>query len=67
MTPEGQKLIDEATEAVGVQASAAVLINSLAAFIRNNVNDPATLLAKADELDASTNALAAALAANPQP
>lgn len=67
MSPEGQKLIDEATEAIGVQASAAVLIGSLAQFIRDHADDPVALNAKADELDASTNALAAAVAANPGP
>lgn len=67
MSPEGQKLIDEATEAIGVQASAAVLIGSLAQFIRDNANDPVALQAKADELDASSTALANAIAANPAP
>ena len=64
MSPEGQKLIDEATEAVTVQASAAVLINTLAQFIRDNANDPAALLAKANELDASSTALQDAIVAN---
>jgi hypothetical protein len=64
MSPEGQKLIDEATEAITVQASAAVLITTLADFIRANANDPVALLAKADELDASSNALQAAIVAN---
>ena len=67
MSPEGQKLIDEATEAVGVQSSAKVLIEGLAQFIRDNADDPVALNAKADELDASSNALAAAVAANPGP
>ena len=64
MSPEGQKLIDEATEAVTVQASAAVLINTLAQFIRDNADDPAALLAKANELDASSTALQDAIVAN---
>lgn len=64
MTPEGQRLIDEATEAVTVQSAAASLITNLAQFIRDNANDPAALTAKADELDASSNALQAAIVAN---
>ena len=67
MSPEGQRLIDEVTEATTVQASAAALITTLAQFIRDNKDDPAALAAKADELDASSNALQAAVEANTAP
>lgn len=47
-----------------VIASAATAFSTLAQEIRDNANDPAAIQAIADEVDANTNALAAAVAAN---
>lgn len=44
--------------------SAVSLLGTLAQEIRDNATDPAALAALADELDAQTNALAAAVVAN---
>lgn len=67
MTPELQKLLDEATETVGAADSAVVLVNGLGQYIRDNANDPAALLAKADELDQAQARIKAAVDANPVP
>jgi len=64
ISPEGQKVLDEMSESVTVQASAGVLISSLAQFLRDNADDKAAILAKADELDGSNAALQAAIVAN---
>lgn len=67
MSPELQKLLDEATETVGAADSAVVLIGGLGQYIRDNANDPAALLAKADELDQAQARIKAAVDANPVP
>jgi hypothetical protein len=67
MAGEVQRLGDEVQEAKGVMASAAALIEGLAQFIRDNLNNPAALKQYADDLDASSNTLGAAVAANPLP
>ena len=65
--PELGTLTTEVSETVGTMQSAVVLINGLAQQIRDNVSDPAALLALANSLDSETNALAAAVAANAPP
>lgn len=47
--------------------SAVVLLNQLAQLVRDNAADPVALAALADELDAKTAALAAAVAADAVP
>jgi len=64
MSAELDRLTTEVSEATTVQQSAITLLNSLAQQIRDNANDPAKLNALADELDGSSNALAAAVEAN---
>lgn len=58
------RLTTEVNENTAVIDSAVTLINGLAQQIRDAVDDPAKLNALADELDAKSNALAAAVAAN---
>jgi outer membrane murein-binding lipoprotein Lpp len=64
MTPELQRLQTEVSEMKTVNQSAIALIGGLADQIRALKDDPAALASLADELDASTNALAAAVQAN---
>lgn len=56
-------LTAEVEENADVVASAVVLIGGLAQQIRDLATDPDALAALADELDSSTNALSAAVAA----
>ena len=58
------RLRQEVAEMKTAQESARALIEGLAAKIREAVDDQAALEALADELDASTNALASAVAEN---
>ncbi len=58
------RLTTEVNENTAVIDSAVTLINGLAQQIRDAVDDPAKLNALADELDAKSNALAAAVTAN---
>lgn len=67
MTVELDRLTTEVAETRGVVDSAIALIGGMAQQIRDLSNDPAALTALADELDAQTNALAAAVAANSPP
>jgi hypothetical protein len=53
------------TSIEGAADSAVALISALAAEIRANATDPAKLSALADRLDAKTQSLGAAIAANP--
>lgn len=64
MSGELDNLTSEVQQSTTVMASAATLIEGLAKTIRDNIDNPVKLKALADELDASTNALSAAVAAN---
>lgn len=57
----------EVTETVGIMESATVLINGFAARLRDAGVDPAKLAKLQSDLDTSSTALAAAVAANPTP
>jgi hypothetical protein len=57
-------LTAEVARATAVSTSAVVLINGLAAQIAEMKNDPVALQALADQLDAASDSLAAAVAAN---
>lgn len=57
-------LIQEVTRNDAVDASAITLLNGLSAQIEQLKNDPVALQALADELKGSSDALAAAVAAN---
>ncbi len=59
-----QTLIDEVTRNDAVDASAIALLNGLSAKIVELKNDPVALQALADELKASSDALAGAVTAN---
>jgi HD superfamily phosphodiesterase len=59
-----QRLVDELEENTSVVSSAVALLNSLAQEIRDNAEDEDAINAIADRLDANTNALAQAVAAN---
>jgi len=61
------KLQAEIAETKGTIASAIVLIQGFAAFVEANQNDPAALQAYVDELHATEQGLADAVAANPLP
>jgi hypothetical protein len=60
-------LSDQVTATEGVEASAVVLIQGLAAFIEAHKTDPVALQGYADRLKASAVALGDAVAANPLP
>ena len=60
-------LIAQVTATVGVQASAVTLIQGLVAELVAAQGDPAKVQALTDQLKASTDALAAAVAANQPP
>lgn len=57
----------QVTNVEGVNASASTLIGEMAKYIAAHANDPAALQAFASRLQASADALAAAVAANPDP
>jgi hypothetical protein len=57
-------ITQEVQECTSVMSSAVTLIEGLAAKIEELKNDPAALQALADQLDAQSNALAAAVQAN---
>ena len=61
-----QKLIDEVAETKAVNQSAVALLQGLKTKLDEAIasGDPAVLQALADDLDASTNSLATAVAAN---
>lgn len=63
VSPEGQSVLDKMEAARTVEEGAGILITSLAQFLRDNADDKAAILAKADELDASNQALQAAIVA----
>lgn len=67
MSAELDRLSQEVSENNSAIDSAIVLINGLAAQIRDLADDPAALSALADSLDAKANELAAAVAANTTP
>ena len=67
MSAQLDKLTTEVSETKTVVASAVTLIEGLAQQIRDLKDDPVALEALATELDATTNALAAAVAANTPP
>lgn len=58
------RITEEVAENTSVIQSAIALLNDLAQQIRDNATDPAALEALADNLDANSNALGAAVAAN---
>lgn len=64
MSAQLDRLTAEVAEAKSVSESAVALLGGLAQQIRDMKEDPAALAALADELDASTNALGEAVAAN---
>ena len=64
MSKELDNLTAEVTEVLDVQQSAILLLQGLSAQIQAIKTDPVALQALADSLDASSNALAAAIAAN---
>lgn len=64
-SPEFQALSDQVTSTNGVEASAVVLITTLRQQIIDAGTDPAKLKALTDSMKASSDALAAAVAANP--
>lgn len=64
MSAELDRVTAEVTETGTAIDSAIVLIEGLAAQIRDLADDPAALNALADELDSKSNALASAVAAN---
>lgn len=67
MSAQLDKLTTEVAETKTVAASAVTLIEGLAQQIRDLKDDPIALEALAAELDSTTNALAAAVAANTPP
>lgn len=64
MSAQLDRLATEVSENTTVVNSAITLINGLAQQIRDNATDPAALTALADQLDAQSNALSEAVAAN---
>ena len=64
MSKELDALTAKVTEATAVEESAIVLINGLSAQIVALKDDPAALQALADSLDAESQKLGAAVAAN---
>ena len=67
MAGEVEQMGVKVQEAVGTMASAAVLIQGFAQFVRDHATDPAALIQYANDLDAAEDALLAAVAANPLP
>lgn len=67
MSAELENLTNEVAETSTVVDSAITLIEGLAAQIRDLSDDPTALIALAADLDAKTNALAAAVSANTPP
>lgn len=67
MAGEMTALEAQVTATEGVGASAGVLIGEFAKYVLAHANDPAALTAFAGRLQASSDALAAAVAANPDP
>jgi hypothetical protein len=64
MSVEMDKLTAEVQETKTIEESAILLIQGLATRLTEIANDPAAILALADELDASQRALADAVQAN---
>jgi hypothetical protein len=64
MSEQLDKLTTEVTETVTIQQSAILLLQGLSAQIAAMKDDPIALQGLADSLDASSNALAEAIAAN---
>jgi chromosome segregation ATPase len=64
MSEQFENLKREVAEMQTVAASAATTLNNLSAQIRDLKDDPVALGQLADDLDASANALAAAITAN---
>lgn len=64
MSKELDRIVSETAEIKGSIDSAIALLEKLAQLIRDNVGNPAALTKIADDLDASGNALAAAVVAN---
>ncbi len=64
MSVQLDRLTSEVAENSIAVDSAIVLLNRLAQMIRDSVDDPAALEALANDIDAKTNALAAAVVAN---
>ena len=64
MTTAIEDLTSHVDRATTVAAGAVTLIGGLAQQLRDNANDPAAIEALADKLDASSDALAAAVEAN---
>lgn len=64
MSEQMDKMTTEVSEAKTVMEGAAVLLGTLSQQIRDLKDDPAKLEALAAELDASSNALGEAIAAN---
>jgi hypothetical protein len=67
MSVELEELTAEVTETKGIEESAVVLIQGIAAALAAAGSDPVKLKALRDDLKVSTDALAAAIAANPLP
>jgi hypothetical protein len=67
MSAELDRLTTEVSETKTVVDSAITLLGGLSQQIRDLKDDPAKLSALADDLDAKTNALAAAVAENTTP
>jgi hypothetical protein len=65
MSKELDNLTAQVTVTIGQEASAIVLIQGLAAQIAANANDPVAIQALSDQLKTSSDALAAAVVANP--
>lgn len=64
MSVELDRLSEEVKEAKDVQTGASKLLGELSTLIRNNASDPVAMNKLADDLDASNQALAAAVLAN---
>ena len=64
MSAELDRLTEEVRQTNAVSASAVALIKGLADQLRATKDDPAKIAALADELDAKTNELSAAVAEN---
>ena len=64
MSAELDRLTTEVSETKTVVDSAIALLGQLAQLIRDAASDPAAINALADELDAKSNELAEAVAAN---
>ena len=67
MSIELTRLTQEVAEMQGAVQSAITLLEGLAQFIRDHVDDPVALNQLANDLDAQQAAIAAAVNANPLP